>query len=150
EVLAPQKYPSIGLTDTPYDAAGWTLPFQMGVNIVTVTTPLSDDVRGKMKMLGPAYDPKQKPVPYNMGPNTDAQPFDSVPGIGFDASPAAAAIVPLEGKITGTGPALALDPAQNNTFKALYRAWKAGGAVRYQAASGVNGARYVVTGLTAA
>jgi hypothetical protein len=154
EVLLPQKYPDLreypgGPLDQPYDAAGWTLPFQMGVNVVTATTPLSDDVRAKMKMLGPAYDFKQKPTPYNTEKGTDAAPFDSVPGIGFDASPAAAAILPLAGKISGTGPVLALDPAQNNTFRALYRAWKSGGAVRYVAASGSNGARYVITGLPA-
>ena len=44
----------------------------------------------------------------------DAAPFDSVPGAGFDASPLAAAIVPPAGRITGSGPALGIDRAQNN------------------------------------
>src|ERR1019366_4829702 len=115
-----------------------------GVKVTTAKTPLTDPVRAQMKVLGPALDPKAKPVPYNLAAstNTDAAPFDSVPGIGFDSNPAAAAIVPLPGKITGSGPALALDPAQNNTFRALYRAWKSGGAVRYVATSGSNGSRY--------
>src|SRR5262249_11927077 len=68
--------------------------------------------------------------------------FDSVPGVGFDTSPSAAAILPPSGKITGSGTALALDPAQNNTFRALNRAWKAGVNVQY--ASG----KYLVTGLS--
>jgi hypothetical protein len=119
----------------------------MGVNVVTAATPLSDDARAKMKLLGPAYDPKQKPTPYNMGPNTDAAPFDSAPGIGFDASPAAAAILPPAGKITGSGPALAVDPAENNAFRALNRAWKAGLDVQFKAASSGSPARYLITGM---
>ena len=59
----------------------------------------------------------------------DAAPFDSVPGIGFDSDRAAAAIVPPPGRISGTGSALLVDPAQNNAFRAVNRAWKQG-AVR--------------------
>jgi hypothetical protein len=154
EVLDVQKYPDVrqspgGPIEQPYDAAGWTLPFQFGVKVTTAAMPLTDDMRSKMKVLGPAFDPKAKPMAYNLAPSTDVAPFDSVPGIGFDSSPAAAAIVPLPGKITGSGAALALDPAQNNTFRGLYRAWKSGGAVRYVGASGSNGSRYVITSLSA-
>ena len=39
ELFEPQKYPDLG-DDTPYDAAGWTLPFQMGVNVIEAATPL--------------------------------------------------------------------------------------------------------------
>ena len=59
----------------------------------------------------------------------DAAPFDSVPGIGFDSSREAAAIVPPPGSISGSGSALLVDPAQNNAFRAVNRAWKQG-AVR--------------------
>jgi len=45
-------------------------------------------------------------------------------------------------KITGSGPALALDPAQNNTYRAINRAWKSGGAVQFA------GGRYLITGLS--
>jgi hypothetical protein len=83
-----------------------------------------------------------KPSPYSSS-QVDAAPFDSVPGIGFDASASAAAIVPPPGTLTGTGQALSLDPAQNNTFRAINRAWKAGGSVQF--ADG----RYVVSGLSA-
>ena len=53
---------------------------------------------------------------------TDAAPFDSVPGAGFDTNPSAAAILPPPGRMTGTGPSLAIDPRQNNAFRAINRA----------------------------
>ena len=65
----------------------------------------------------------------------DAAPFDSVPGAGFDSSPLAAAIVPPAGTITGTGPAIAIDRAQNNAFRAVNAAWTAGARVRVDAAA---------------
>ena len=156
EVLDVQKYPDLrqypgGPPLRPYDAAGWTLPLQMGLKWAAAAAPLGDDVRAKMKLLGPAPDPKAKPTAYNLAAADDPAPFDSVPGIGFDASPAAAAVVPPAGKITGRGPALAVDPAQNNAFRAMNLAWKQGGRVAFVA--GVpgppgSGARYLVTGLS--
>jgi hypothetical protein len=56
--------------------------------------------------------------------------------------------VPPAGRITGAGPALAVSPAQNNTFKALNRAWKAGLDVQYAANGGGDRARYLLTGLS--
>ncbi len=67
-----------------------------------------------------------------------------MPGPGFDVDPDAAAIVPPPGRLSGTGAALALDPAQNNTFRAINRAWKDGADVQF-----ANG-RYVVTNLSSA
>ena len=92
QLLNVQNYPDMrqypgGPPLRPYDAAGWTLPLQMGVRVVSSTTPLADDVRANLKLLGPAPDPKRKPAPYNMADVKDAAPFDSVPGIGFDSSP---------------------------------------------------------------
>ncbi len=158
EVLDAQVYPDLrespnGPLDQPYDAAGWTLPYTFGVTMAAAKTPLSADARKNLKVLGPAVDPKAKPTPYNLSAaskTTDAAPFDSVPGIGFNSSPAAAAVVPMAGAIAGSGPALALDPAETNTFKAIYSAWKQGGAVKFVAASGSTGARYVITGLAPA
>jgi hypothetical protein len=160
EVLDTQVYPDLrespnGPLDQPYDAAGWTLPFTFGVKMAVAKTPLGDDVRRNLKVLGPLPDPKARPTTYNMtaaSKTTDAAPFDSVPGIGFDSSAAAKAIVPPAGSVKGTiGPndGLGLDPAENNTFKAIYQAWKMGGAVRYME-PGTSAARYIVTGLSAA
>ena len=141
QLLNVQNYPDMrqypgGPPLRPYDAAGWTLPLQMGVRVVSSTAPLADDVRANLKLLGPAPDPKRKPAPYNMADVKDAAPFDSVPGIGFDSNPNAAAIVPPAGRITGSGADLALDPAQNNAFRAINRAWKEPSAAVRVVASG--------------
>jgi hypothetical protein len=148
EVLDVQRYPDLrqypgGPPERPYDAAGWTLPMQMGVNVVAVGAPLSADARAKMKVLGPMPDVRVKPSPYAGSPQ-DAAPFDSVPGSGFDTEPSAAAIVPPPGRLTGSGPSLSLDPAQNNTYRAINQAWKRGASVQF-----ANG-RYIVSGLSAA
>jgi hypothetical protein len=148
EVLDVQRYPDLrqypgGPPERPYDAAGWTLPMQMGVTVVPVKTPLDPGVRAKMTLLGAMPDPKVKPTPYSNAAQ-DAAPFDSVPGAGFDTEPNAAAIVPPTGRMIGSGPALSLDPAQNNTFRAINRAWKSGASVQF-----ANG-RYLVTGLAPA
>jgi zinc carboxypeptidase len=148
EVLDVQKYPDLrqypgGPPERPYDAAGWTLPLQMGVKVIALATPLTADARTKLKRLGPAPDLKVKPTSYSAAP-ADAAPFDSVPGAGFDTYPSAAAIVPPPGKVTGAGPALSLDPAQNNTYRAINRAWKSGASVQF-----ANG-RYLVSGVSVA
>jgi hypothetical protein len=146
EVLDVQRYPDLrqypgGPPERPYDAAGWTLPLQMHVKVGYAGAPLPAETRVKMKLLGPEPDARVKPAPYSDA-KADAAPFDSVPGPGFDTNPSAAAIVPPPGRVTGTGPSLSLDPAQNNTYRAINRAWTAGASV--QVAEG----RYVVTGLS--
>src|SRR5262249_6854013 len=134
--------------ERPYDAAGWSLPLQMGVRVVAATSDLGDEVREKLKPIGAMPEPKVKPSPYDAAPNNDAAAFDSVPGAGFDTDPAAGAITPPEGRITGSGSVLMLDPAQNNAFKAINRAWAQGATV--QASAGPSGApvRYSVRGLS--
>jgi zinc carboxypeptidase len=152
EVLDVQKYPEIrespnGPLDQPYDAAGWTLPLAMGVKVVPVMALAAADTRGAMKLLGPPVELKVKPVPYVSG-RDDASPFDSVPGIGFDSNPNAAAIVPPAGRVSGSGAALAVNPAENNAFRAINRAWRAGADVQFVAAAGnASGARYVISGV---
>ncbi len=148
-VLDVQKYPEIrdyagGPLDTPYDAAGWTLPLSMGVRTIAATKPLDDAARAKMTPLGPAYDPAARPTAYNNAAAIDAAPFDGVPGVGFDASPVAHAIVPPAGRITGAGPALAVNPAENNAFKAINRAWRAGASVRWKPGATAADGRYVI------
>src|SRR4051812_31894126 len=107
EVLDVQRYPDLrqypgGPPERPYDAAGWTLPLQMGVRVIAASTPPDASARAKMKPLGAPIDFKMKPSAYSAS-SADAAPFDSVPGTGFDASPLAAAIVPAAGRVTGTG-----------------------------------------------
>jgi hypothetical protein len=155
EVLDTQAYPDLrqypgGPPERPYDAAGWSLPLQMGVRVVAAASPLTDDARAKMQPIGGAPEARVKPTTYEAALQTDAAPFDSLPGVGFNTDPASAAIVPLPGRIAGSGSVLVLDPAQNNAFKALNRAWKQGATV--QASAGASGApiKYTVRGLSAA
>lgn len=150
EVLEVQKYPDLreypgGPPEQPYDAAGWTLPIAMGVDVITATVQIN---QLNLDPVGPPPAAAITPRPYESS-GTDAAPFDSAPGLGFDADPSARAIVPPAGRISGEGEALALDPAQNNTFKALNRVWKAGRDVRFVPASSSKGAHYVVTGMPA-
>ena len=153
EVLDIQKYPDLrqypgGPPMRPYDASGWTLPLQMGLTWAAVSTPLGDEGRAKMKLLGPPAEPRIKLAPYNIAASADPAPFDSVPGIGFDSNPSAAAIVPPAGRITGSGRALAVDPAQNNAFRAINLAWKQGASVQYAAGMPGQGGRYLIRGLS--
>ena len=149
EVLDVQRYPDLrqypgGPPLRPYDAAGWTLPLQMGVEVAYVSKPLGDDVRAKMAPLGVSVPARTKATPYNMTEPKDAAPFDSVPGVGFDSSPAAAAIVPLPGAITGSGPVLLVNPAENNAYRAINRAWKQGATVGVVRASDGVGRRFAI------
>ena len=115
-----REYPE-GPPEQPYDAAGWTLPFQMGVRVVEVRTPLD---AGALHMLqGRVVD------------------WRSTPNAPLNTSMLAAGIVNPPGRITGSGDAVALDPAQNNSFRVIGRALNEGGTVRY--ADG----RYVVGGM---
>jgi Zinc carboxypeptidase len=155
QVLDVQVYPDLrefpeGPPEQPYDAAGWTLPFQMDVRVIETKNALPADFKAAMKPLGVRLKPdaasgrlKSDAAGGSQPVDADAAPFDSVPGRGFDSNPVAAAIVPPPGKITGNGPALAIDPAQNNAFRAINAAWDIGGAVRFDAARG----RYVVSGV---
>jgi hypothetical protein len=152
ELLDVQAYPDLrlypgGPPQRPYDAAGWTLPLQMGVRVGVATQPLSGQVRAAMALLGPPPAFAVQPTSYVSTSEVDPAPYDSVPGIGFDASPSAAAIVPPPGRLSGRGPALAVSPAQNNAFRAVNRAWRQGATVAL-AASASGGTRYVIAGLS--
>ncbi|MFB3130895.1 MAG: hypothetical protein ACE10K_00080, partial [Rhodothermales bacterium] len=150
QVLDPQTYPDLrefpeGPPEQPYDASGWTLPYQMDVAVVAASTPLTDEVRAALRPVqGTAAD---WTTVDETAPEPDASAFDSVPGLGFDTHPIASGIVPAAGLVTGSGPSLALDPAQNNAFNALNRAWKAGGAVHFEPGSAGTSARYVISGV---
>jgi Zinc carboxypeptidase len=129
QVLEVQTYPDLrefpdGPPEQPYDAAGWTLPYQMDVRVVEADAPLSDEARRAMKPVeGPT-------VEWTKGELArDPSPWDSVPGAGFDTHPVAAGIVPPAGELQGTGPVLVVDPAQNNAFRAVNRAFREGAKV---------------------
>jgi hypothetical protein len=128
ELLEPQKYPDMG-DDLPYDAAGWTLPFQMNVNAIEAKTPLSMEFRAAMAPV------QGTAVPWGA---SDQYPFTT--------NAMAAGIVPPPAAITGRGSVLALDPAQNNTFRVINRAIASGAMARYAPATATRGARYLLAG----
>jgi hypothetical protein len=149
-LLSIQDYPEIRVhpeapADQPYDVAGWTLPYQMNVRVFEASAPLSDDV---LSALGPLQG---EAVPWST--ETDAAPFDMVPGPGFNTHPVAAAILPLPGRLTGSGSNLSLDAVQNNAFRAINRAWARGARVSFvpgragQEGTAGSGGRYVISGL---
>jgi Zinc carboxypeptidase len=43
--------PSGSSFETPYDVTGWTLPMQMGVTVVMVVEPVSNEARGALKKI---------------------------------------------------------------------------------------------------
>lgn len=151
QLFAVQEYPDLrqypeGPPDQPYDVSGWTLPYQMDIRVIEAAAPLTEAVREAMVAV------EGEPTPWNSDV-ADAAPFDSPLGVGFNTHPVAAGIVPLPGRVTGSGGALALDPAQNNIFKAINRAWWEGGTVRFRPGTpgdsgqaGTSG-RYVLTNL---
>lgn len=51
-LVRPQKFPGAYLP--PYDVAGWTLPYQMGVKVLTANTPLEVPLTPVEKVLPPA------------------------------------------------------------------------------------------------
>ena len=132
ELFEVQVYPSMG-DDTPYDAAGWTLPFQMNVRVVEAKSPLSADVRSALR-----------PV---QGAAVDWRDAADAP---FTINPAAAGIVPAPGRITGRGPQVVLDPAQNNSFRLINRALANGGTVRFAPATPRRASHYLVSGVAPA
>ena len=50
--------------------------------------------------------------------------------------------------LTGNGPSLAIDPAQNNAFRAANQAWKSGASVGWAPGDSGASGRYVISGLT--
>lgn len=143
QVLEVQTYPDLrefpeGPPEQPYDAAGWTLPYQMDVRVVEADAPLSEQARRAMKPVeGETVDWKDGELA------RDPSPWDSVPGVGFDTHPVAAGIVPPAGEVTGTGPALVVDPAQINAFRAVNRAFRENAKVSLDADG-----RFVMKGLS--
>jgi hypothetical protein len=140
QILGVQTYPDLreypeGPPEQPYDAAGWTLPYQMGVDVIEASGPLDPEVRAAMQLV------QGEALPWDTE-GLDPSPFDRVTGVGFDSHPVAAGIVPPKGSISGSGSALILDPSQNNTFRALNQAWDLGATVR--AGDGM----YQITGIS--
>ena len=128
QLFAVQDYPDLreypeGPPEQPYDVSGWTLPYQFDVRVIEATTPLGAGIRGKMVEL--------KDDPLSWEDRFDAQSWDTPPGIGFDSNPVARAVLPDEVAIAGSGSALYLNPSENNSYRAVSRAWQGGADVNF-------------------
>ncbi len=151
-VLGIQTYPDLrefpeGPPDQPYDAAGWTLSYQMGVRVNAAVSPLTDELLAAMVPV--TGDPVDWQAVRGIGTT-----FDSPMGVGFDTDATAVGIVPLPGRTTGSGSSLAVDPAQNNSFRAINQARGEGASVRFEPGTpgeggspGASG-RYVISGVS--
>lgn len=124
-----REYPD-GPPEQPYDAAGWTLPYQMDVRVIEATSPLEENFRAALE-----------PVRGDPGPARDD------PSAPLVSHPVAAGIRPPPGRITGSGSHIALDPSQTASFRLIARVLNQGGEVRFD--PGAAG-RYVVGGVRAA
>jgi hypothetical protein len=129
ELLEPQRYPDLG-DDLPYDAAGWTLPYQLQVRAVEAKTPLSAEFRAALAAV-----------------QGTAEPWGASDQYPLTTNAVAAGILPPAPVITGRGPSLAVDPAHNNAFRLINRALAEGARLRYLPSTGSRGARYVLDGL---
>ena len=135
QLFEPQDYPDLrespdGPPEQPYDAAGWTLPYQMDVHVVEVRTPLPDALKAAMKLV--------------VGKPVDARTVTDAP---FATDSIAAGITALPGHVAGSGKDVAVDPAENNSFRFINRALASGGAVRFADGGSGRSGRYVVSGL---
>ncbi|NUQ11910.1 MAG: hypothetical protein HUU26_06190, partial [Gemmatimonadaceae bacterium] len=128
ELMEPQQYPDMG-DDLPYDAAGWTLPYQMGVNAVEAKTALSAEFRAALADV-----------------QGTAEPWGASDQYPFTTNAMAAGIVPPAAAITGRGSALAIDPAHTNGFRLINRAIADGATLRVRPATPTRPARYLVIG----
>jgi hypothetical protein len=128
ELFEPQVYPDLG-DDLPYDAAGWTLPYQMNVRVVEARTQLSPEFRAALAPV------RGRPEPWGASPDYP-----------LTTNATAAGIVSLPGGLTGRGNVVMVDPTQNSAFRFLNRVIGEGGTVRFVPATPERGARYAVAG----
>ncbi|MEK0430763.1 MAG: hypothetical protein RL139_567 [Gemmatimonadota bacterium] len=126
-----QRYPDLrdgpeGAPEPPYDAAGWTLPYLTDVKVAEVRTPISVAVASVLTPVA--------------GRPTGLE----APEAPFSTNAVAAGIIAPPALLTGTGPAMLVDPGQNDAFRLVNRALAAGGTVRMREG------RYVVSGVATA
>jgi hypothetical protein len=122
QLFEPQVYPDLreypdGPPDQPYDAAGWTLPYQMDVSVIEAKTPLSADFRAALRAV--------------QGKAEKALDAPGAPNAPLTTNSSAAGIIPPPGKITGAGDQLSVDPAQNDAFRLINRVVEQRGEVRF-------------------
>ena len=113
-----QEYPDLrespdGPLEQPYDAAGWTLPYQMEVEVVAAMSPLPESISSSLIPV------KGIALEENTDTSIDLSKADFIGGAGFDTNEVAAGIVPLPGTLKGSGGTLVIDPKENNSFRII-------------------------------
>jgi hypothetical protein len=73
ELFEPQVYPT--LSQRPYDVTGWTLPYQMGVEVHTVTTPPTKQYRDSLR---PVHDVSGLAAPFNHATNASFRAINEI------------------------------------------------------------------------
>ncbi|HEX3748230.1 MAG TPA: M14 metallopeptidase family protein [Bryobacteraceae bacterium] len=73
ELFEPQVYPT--LSQRPYDVTGWTLPYQMGVEVHSVTTPLSPQFRDSLHLI---KDTNDLAAPFNRNANASFRAINEI------------------------------------------------------------------------
>ncbi|TLP80725.1 M14 metallopeptidase family protein [Maribacter sp. ACAM166] len=125
QLMDVQEYPDLrespdGPLEQPYDAAGWTLPYQMELEVIAAMSPLTEALNEALiPVKGIALDADQE----GQG---DLSKVDFVGGAGFNTNEVAAGIVPLPGSVKGSGGTLFLNPKENNTFRVVGEAMNKG------------------------
>lgn len=137
EVLEVQHYPHIeeypgGPLERPYDAAGWTLPYSMNVDVVAAQQSLSDAFLAAMEPV------KGEPAAW-----------DETKTPGLLTNSIAAGIIAPAGTLQGSGSILALNPAENNSYTLINRALAGDGVVTYARIGIVKwpGGNYLISGI---
>lgn len=132
QLIDVQEYPDLrespdGPLEQPYDAAGWTLPYQMELEVVAAMSPLTQVVTSNLIPV------KGTPLKETFDVGGDLSTVDFIGGAGFDTNAVAAGIVPLAGSLAGSGNILMVDPKENNSFRIIGEAMNRNLPVYYDA-----------------
>ncbi len=73
ELFEPQVYPA--LTQRPYDVTGWTLPYQMGVEVHAVTSPLTKAYRDSLR---PVHEITGLAAPFTLDANASYRAVNQI------------------------------------------------------------------------
>jgi hypothetical protein len=73
ELFEPQTYPA--LSQRPYDVTGWTLPYQMGVEVHAMTTPPSKAFRDSLRSVKSIQD---LAAPFNRDANASFRAINQI------------------------------------------------------------------------
>jgi len=122
QLLDVQVYPDLreypgGPPEQPYDAAGWTLHYQLELAVIAASSPLPESVRNALVPV------EGIPVSWDNKSGSDVSKVDFAPGVGFNTNAVAAGIQPLPGSLKGAGANVLLDPKENNSFRVMAEAW---------------------------